>query len=818
MKKWGFTGLVICSTLFSQAQSIYGIVRDLASGKALSNVIISKTDDAIALLAITDSSGYFSIKAQSSAPASYTFQLPGYLSSVYPLQPSNNPWRITLMPETYYLDAAQVKGMRAENNAPTTFVNLSKKDIKEQDFSKDFPYLLQMTPSVVVFSDAGTGIGYTGMRIRGVDQTRINVTINGVPVNDAESQGVFWVDLPDIASSVESVQIQRGIGTSANGPSAFGGSINVKTDHLPKEAFSLINLGYGSFNTYRGTVQMGTGELSNGWNMSGRMSLIQSDGFIDRSTSDLNSWYLSSSKKLKKGQLKINVFSGHERTYQAWNGVPQPKFMHDSVELDRYIQQLDLSEFDSTHLSNSKPDRYNEFTYKNQVDDYRQTYYQLFYQHRFRPNILLNAGLYYTRGEGYYEEFKKDESFADYGLTPIQLDTTEINQTNLVRRRWLDNHLMGALYNLHYQTGNWNFTAGGSAQRYTGHHFGEVIWANFASDALPDHEFYRNRAIKDEWSQYVKVDYQYQKWRWFGDVQLRGVHYQFVGPDRNLIQTNREVFLLFFNPKAGLTYDISKRENAYLSAGLANREPVRADFINSGPESAPKPERMFNIEGGYRYMNSELQINLNGFLMYYQDQLVLTGKVNDVGAYTRTNIAESYRTGVESSFGFRITDHLIWSGNLAWSLNKIPEFTEYVDDWTNWGQQVRIDHKNTDLAFSPEWVGSSDVSWMPAKGVNLHWTVPFMSRQYLDNTSSMDRSLDPVLVNNLSVQWEIPKKKLNTQIKKLTLSAAVNNVENGSYAPNGYTFSAVIKGKREHFNYVYPQAGRHFMIKIVAEF
>lgn len=817
MKKWGFLLLCILYNFNVQSQSIFGIVRDVSGGKPLKNVTIKSLNDHLKPLAVTDSSGFFTFSPGSEGN-NYLFELPGYLPATLTLLASTSSKFIYLMPETYELDAAQVKGIRAGQDAPTTFVNLTKKDIREQDFSKDFPYLLQMTPSVVVFSDAGTGIGYTGMRIRGVDQTRINVTINGVPVNDAESQGVFWVDLPDIASSVESVQIQRGIGTSANGPAAFGGSINVKTDHLPKEAFSLVHLGYGSFNTLRTSVQMGTGQLKNGWNMSGRISLIKSDGFIDRSTSDLNSWFLSSSKKLKKGQIKMNVFSGHERTYQAWNGVPQPKFIQDSAETERYIQQLYLSEADAQLLRTSNPNRYNAYTYKNQVDDYRQTYYQLFHQHRFRPNLLLNSGLYYTRGLGFYEEYKTAQSLTDYGLIPVKTDTSFVQETDLIRRRWLDNHLIGALYNLHFNNSKWNFTAGGSAQRYTGYHFGEVIWAQWASFSSPEHEFYRNRAIKDEWSQYIKADFEHEKWLVYGDIQLRSVQYQFEGPDRNLNPTDRNASFLFFNPKTGLTYHISKRENAYISAGMANREPVRDDFVNSGPDSEPKPERMYNIEGGYRFLNKGTQFNLNGYLMYYKDQLVLTGQVNDVGAYTRTNIPISYRTGVESSFGFMLTDRILWSGNLSWSLNKIPEFTEYVDDWTNWGEQVKFEYKNTDLAFSPEWVGSTNVLWKPDNAMEINWTTTYMSRQYLDNTMSKTRSLDPCLVNHLAFQYKLHEKQLKGHMNKLLLSASVNNLLNVNYAPNGYTFSAIIDGNREVFNYVYPQAGRHYMLKIVAEF
>lgn len=816
MKKWGFFSIIFLFNFTVKAQQISGVVRDLASGRTLAQVVV--LNENAQPVATTDSMGYFRFNVPEKSPKNYSFQLPGYLQAKYPLQPADFAWRISLIPESYHLEAAQVKGIRAETDAPTTFVNLTKKDIKEQDFSKDFPYLLQLTPSVVVFSDAGTGIGYTGMRIRGVDQTRINVTINGVPVNDAESQGVFWVDLPDIASSTESVQIQRGIGSSSNGPSAFGGSINVKTDHLSKTPFSLVNLGYGSFNTFRGTVQMGTGELSNGWNMSGRLSFIRSDGFIDRSTADLNSWYLSSTKKMGKGQLKMNVFSGHERTYQAWNGVPQPKYRQDTAETERYINQLYLPASDAEHLRRSDPERYNAYTYKNQVDDYRQTYYQLFYQHQFRPNVHLNSGLYYTRGFGFYEEYKPEQSQMAYGLNPLQIDSATIDNTDLIRRRWLDNHLVGALYNLSYQASKWTFSAGGTLQQYVGFHFGQIIWAQYAAGIAPEHRYYHNRAQKREWSQYVKANVRFQKLKWHGDLQLRGITYDFVGPDRNLNPTDRTASFLFFNPKTGITYDLGKWDNLYVSAGMAGREPVRDDFINSGPDSEPKAERMINAEGGYRFIQPGRQLTINGYLMYYKDQLVLAGKINDVGAYNRINIPKSYRAGIETAFGFKLTEEFIWSGSLAWSTNKIVAFTEYLDDWTNGGEQVKIEHRNTDLAFSPTWVGSSDLGYVPFKGFMAHWTVPFMSRQYLDNTSNLAQSLDPCVVHNLSIQYEIPEKIRKNHFKKLLISCAVNNLLDRAYAPNGYTFSALIDGNREVFNYVYPQAGRHYMLKIVAEF
>jgi iron complex outermembrane receptor protein len=805
------------------AQKVTGFVKDLETQKAIPAVGIFADQALSKPITSTAENGSFQLDFSQLVIPTLWFSHPDYVVYTAQLIKQNNnsiQLYIELIPLTIEKEAITVSATRAQSKTPTTFINLNKKDIAAKNFGQDFPYILQSTPATVVFSDAGAGVGYTGIRIRGVDQTRINVTINGIPVNDGESQGVFWVDLPDISSSMSSVQIQRGVGTSTNGAAAFGASINVKTDNLPQKAFAQYQLGFGSFNTNRNTIQFGTGLLPNKWSFMGRMSFIKSDGFIDRASSDLKSWYVSTSKSTKNGLFKANVFNGHERTYQAWYGVPQPKFLENSAATENFISQLYMGDNEAALLRNSNSQTYNPYTYKNQVDDYSQTYYQLFYNHFFNKQWSLNTAAYYTKGNGFYEEYKNKQTLQNYGIAPIIIDSANtLSTSDLVRRRWLDNGLVGALYNLQYITPSLSVYFGGGLNTYKGQHFGQVIWARNAGKSETEHEYYRNKAQKTEFNQFVKGVYAIKRWSLYADAQIRGINYQFVGPDRNQNSTDRTSNYFFFNPKAGATYDLNNHSHLYLSAAIANKEPVRDDFINSSTLSVPKPERLTNIEGGYRIKKERLVFTVNGYLMHYKDQLVLTGKINDVGAYTRTNIDKSYRVGLETDASITILKWLQWSGNLALSSNKIRQFTEFVDDWDN-GTQLEITHKKTTLAFSPAAVAASQFRFIPLAKTDLSIDLinKYVGQQYLDNTQSELRVLDAFWLQDVVINYDINTKKTNKQIKGLKISGLVNNVFNLAYAPNGYTFSGFSGGQRNDFNYVYPQAGINFMLRLVADF
>lgn len=798
-----------------------GFVKDIETQKAIESVGIFADKALTKSLASTSETGNFQLDFNQLSIPTLWFSHPDYAVYTTQIIKHNNTIQlyIELIPLVVLKEAITVSATRAQSKTPTTFVNLGKKEIAAKNFGQDFPYLLQSTPATVVFSDAGAGVGYTGIRIRGVDQTRINVTINGIPVNDGESQGVFWVDLPDISSSVSSVQIQRGVGTSTNGAAAFGASINVKTDNLPQKAFAQYQAGFGSFNTSRNTIQFGSGQLPNKWNFMGRLSLIKSEGFIDRASSDLKSWQLSTSKSSKNGLFKATVFNGHERTYQAWYGVPQPKFLKDETATENFISQLYLDDDEAKLLRNSDNNTYNPYTYKNQVDDYSQTYYQLFYNHFFSKYWSLNTALYYTKGNGFYEEYKNNQSLMDYGIAPIVIDSTTISKSDLVRRRWLDNGLVGALYNMQYLTSSLSVYFGGGVNTYNGNHFGQVIWARNAGNSEIEHEYYRNKAQKTEYNQFVKAVYAIKRWSLYADAQIRGINYQFVGPDRNQNPTDRTSNYFFFNPKAGATFDLNNHSNLYLSAAIANKEPVRDDFINSSTLSVPKAERLTNLEAGYRIKKERLLFSINGYLMNYKDQLVLTGKINDVGAYTRTNIDKSYRIGIETDASITLLKWLQWSGNLALSSNKIKQFIEYVDNWDN-GTQIETTHKNTTLAFSPSAVAASQFRFIPLtkRDFSIDLVNKYVGQQYLDNTESQMRVLDAFWLQDVVINYALITKKINTHIKGIKLSGLVNNVFNIAFAPNGYTFSGISGGQRNNFNYVYPQAGINFMLRLVADF
>jgi iron complex outermembrane recepter protein len=696
------------------------------------------------------------------------------------------------------LQEVVINGVKASKNNPVTFTNVSKDEIKKQNFGQDLPFLLNLTPSTVVNSDAGAGIGYTGIRIRGTDPTRTNVTINGVPVNDAESHGTYWVNMPDFASSTQSIQVQRGVGTSSNGAAAFGASINMQTDALTTKAYGEVANSFGSFNTWKHTVKAGTGLLDNQWAFDARLSKISSDGFIDRASSDLKSFFVSGARYGEKSILKLNVFSGVEKTYQAWNG----------------IDEVTLKSGNRT---------YNEFTYPNQTDNYQQDHYQLFYTYMFNRYVKANIGVHYTYGRGYYEEFREGESFTTYKLRDTLLvnngstiDT--ITSGNFVRRRWLDNDFYGTVYSLNYAKDKWNIILGGAANEYDGRHRGELIWAQYTQGGSMNENFYKGKSTKKEVSVYLKTIYSVSKSiEAYVDLQGRFINYQGKGEDLNsgaYLPYDFNLQYNFFNPKAGLTYQLTTNSNVYGYLGVAHREPVRNDIIQASANSLPKPEQLINYELGYRKSWKKSAITLNGYLMDYKDQLVTTGEVNDVGAYNRVNVAKSYRAGIELTAGLQVLPKLRWQATATYSQNKIKDFTEYLDDYDTW-TQITIPHKNTAIAFSPDWIASSLVSYTIMEGLNVDLISKYVGKQYLDNTESNDRKLDPFFVNDLRVNYAFSIKNV---FKAVRIGLICNNIFNVKYEPNGYTYSGLSAGIRSDYNYYYPQAGTNVMGSLALSF
>ncbi len=723
--------------------------------------------------------------------------------------------KIKLVPDAQLIQEVQVTAIIADDKTPTTYQNLSKEDLEKENYGQDLPYMLRFTPSAVVTSDAGAGVGYTGLRIRGVDPTRTNVTVNGVPLNDAESHGVFWVNMPDFTSSVDEIQVQRGVGTSANGSTAFGASINVNTNKVNRKAYGVLDNSVGSFGTLRNTVSAGTGLINNKFTVDTRLSSIKSDGYIDRASADLKSFYVSGAWLGKKSSLRANIFSGKEVTYQAWYGTPESVINGNEAEIIAYADRNYIFGEDRENLLNSGR-TYNYYTYENEVDNYKQDHYQLLFNHRFNHKLALQLTGHYTRGAGYYEQYRADDDFDTYGFDPLIISTDTITTTDLIRRRWLDNHFYGGIFTLNYKHKALELNFGGGGNQYTGAHYGEVIWAEFASNSEIRDRYYDNDGIKTEFHSYVKGKYKYRKFTFYGDVQVRMIDYSFLGIDDvsgSLEEVTQDVNYTFLNPKAGLMYDFNSKNNLYASVAIANREPVRRDFRESTPENRPVPEQLMDFEAGYRYKGVRLFTNVNGYFMNYKNQLILTGQINDVGGYTRTNVEDSYRAGIEIEAGYNILRNLSISGNIALSQNKVIAFNEFIDNYDIGGQDT-IAHSNTDLAFSPNIIAAAGIGYEPVKGLEINLVGKYVGDQYLDNTSTATRKLDAYFFSNLNIRYTIKTKVFS----EIILGAQINNLFDALYENNGYTWGYIYGGERTVENFYYPQAGRNYMARVTLKF
>ncbi|MCC6251465.1 MAG: TonB-dependent receptor plug domain-containing protein [Bacteroidia bacterium] len=717
----------------------------------------------------------------------------------------NNDTTITLIlkPSVKFKDEVVIYGTKNLANF-TSVQSLSKPQIEENNFGQDVPYLLQNFTSVNVSSDAGAGVGYTNMSVRGSDATRINVTMNGIPLNDAESHGAFWVNIPDFLSSAESISLQKGIGASTNGVAAFGANLNIQTNTLNAEPYAEINNSYGSFNTLKNTIKVGTGLLNEHFTADIRLSNISSDGYIDRAFSNLKSYFVSAGWYGKHSIIKFNQFTGKEKTYQAWNGVPQ-----DTLKTNR---------------------TYNEFTYKNQTDNYTQIHHQLNYSYTKR-NILINAGMHYTQGQGYYEEYKKNASLAKYNLDNLYIGNDTITNTDLVRRRWLDNDFYGTLYSI---TFNPDFSSekriktkvvvGGAANQYLGNHFGDIIWSQYASNSFIGDKYYDDDAYKTDINQYFKLDvYLPQAWSLFTDLQYRYIDYRFTGFNDLLRPTPQDAQYQFFNPKLGYmklqTYQ--QQEGKYIPTGyktygffgFSHREPVRVDFTNSSTNSRPKPEKMYNAELGYeKIFANKINLKFNYYLQYYIDQLVLTGQINDVGAYTRTNVDKSYRSGFEIESEIYILKNLKFFTGTTISKNKIASFTEYIDDYDLGNQQTQ-NYKNTDIAFSPNVISSEGVEYR-YKNSQITLTHKYVGKQYLDNTQNSTKMINSYNYANLQIAHTFKA----VRFKSITIGLMINNIFNTLYESNGYTYSYIYNQELIKENFYFPQAGINYMFNCSIKF
>ncbi len=780
MKKL-FLGICYCLfSIVSFSQQIRGKITN-ASGSAVPAATVEMENVATV---ISNDSGFFSFNKV--PPGNHVLIISSVGYRPYRTTATHSPSLIDVQLSTLdlFMQPVEVKALRAGDKAPFTKTNISEKEIARLNQGKDLPFLLNQTPSVVINSDAGNGIGYTGIRIRGSDATRINMTINGIPYNDAESQGLFFVNLPDLASSVNSIQIQRGVGTSSNGAGAFGATINFNTNEVNTEPYAMLNNSYGSFNSWKNTIKAGTGIMNDHFTIDARLSRISSDGYIDRASTDLKSFYVSAAYLAPKTSLRLNVLSGKEKTYQAWNGVSEA-----DLKTNRTINYLGMD----------RPGA----PYDNQTDNYQQDHYQFFVNHQFNPKLTFNTAFFLTNGKGYYEEYKADQEFASYGLPDFIAGGDTISSTDLIRQLWLDNRLYGQTVSLQYKDLDDELTIGGAWNRYDGKHYGIITWAEVG---VPDHyKWYNLTAHKNDVNGYAKYQRRLSGNLYgFVDLQYRNVRYEING-----FRDNPSLHILnnynFFNPKFGISY-VHDGSTIYASYSQTSKEPNRDDF-EAGQEQQPAPEKLRDIELGYELRRPTHGFTATVFYMSYKDQLVLTGKINDVGAYTRTNIPNSFRTGIELQGNKRFTKWLNAVANVTLSRNRIENFTEYFDDYDNGGQKT-IQHGNTDISYSPAVTAAAAIEFYPLPNFQISLPGKYVSRQYLDNTSNKARSLNSFYVQDLNLNYTLHKKLL----KEINIVLQVNNVFNKKYEPNGYTYSYIYGGSLVTENYYFPMAGTNYML------
>ena len=760
-------------------------------GQPLFGVAVAVGDQAFGTT--TDAQGAYRLAGLRPGPVRVRLSHVGHapMDTTFTLQAGSNSASLTLRTKVYEIREAEVTAVRAGDRTPVAKSTLTREQIERINTGVDLPILLDLQPSVVTTTDAGTGFGYTGIRVRGTDPTRINVTVNGVPINDAESQAVFWVNMPDLASSVQDVQLQRGVGTSTNGPGAFGASINLRTTTLQQDPFGEVSAFGGSFNTQRYNARFGTGLTKSGLSLDGRLSTISSDGYIDRASADLKSYFLQGAWVGKKRSLRFITFGGREVTYQAWAGVPR-----EVIDTNR---------------------TFNPYTYENEVDDYRQTHYQLLFDQELGAHTTLNITGFRLDGAGFFESFEDEADLAFFGIGNPVIGGDTLTNGDLVQRRWLDNTLLGVNASVTHAFGQHQLIVGGSYSDYVGDHFGEVIWARYAGDTDIRDRYYENDARKTDANAFAKLSYGVNgRLQLFGDVQVRQVNYDFLGFDDELDNVTQNAAFTFINPKAGVDYTVHEGGRVYASVAVANREPNRDDFIETTPESRPTSEQLIDYEAGYERRSGRLAVGVNGYYMDYTDQLVLTGELNDVGAALRTNVPMSYRTGIELTWAAQLTQRLLWKGNATWSRNRIRNFTEFVDDWDS-GEQLTFTYGETPIAFSPDWIAGSELGftfWKKAEHgrADLTLVTKYVGGQYLDNSGSDARKLDAYLVNDLRLNASLQKL---FGIPQVDVNLTVRNVFNELYENNGWSYSFVEGGSRQELVGLYPQAPRNVLVGVV---
>ena len=690
------------------------------------------------------------------------------------------------------IDEVLVSAIRVTKKTPVSFTNFSKKEIETRNLGQDIPIIMNFLPSVVTTSDAGNGVGYTGIRVRGSDATRVNVTINGIPYNDSESSGTYFVNMPDFASSLQSIQLQRGVGTSTNGGSAFGASLNMLTDSFAKESNGEIANSVGSFSTRKHTVKFSTGLLNNHFELAGRLSNIVSNGYIDRASSNLKSYFLQGTFVGKTTLIKALVFGGTEKTYQAYYGIDA-----ETLKTNRTFNPIGIytDEFG------------NQRFYENETDNYQQDHYQLHWNEKISNNWSTNIAFHYTKGKGYYENYKEDAKLASYNLPNVVIGGVTIKKSDLIRQKWLDNDFFGTTFSTNYKTKKIDFIFGGALNRYFGNHYGKVIWARFASTGENSDKYYDNNAVKDDGSLFAKINYQLSKAiNFYGDLQYRNVVYSVNSPETGVV---KDVFR-FANPKVGLDLRVNDKNNFYFSYAKGQREPNRNDYESGNP----KPEKLDDFELGWRFNSSKTQINFNGYLMKYTDQLVLTGAIDEVGSPLRENVGDSYRIGIEFDGTFKASSKWCIKPNFTLSQNKNTNFVFQRDG-------VLQNLGSTNIAFSPNFIAANQLVYVPSKQLQIALLSKYVGSQFMGNIDSKYSKLNAYFTNDINVMYEIKPKSV---FKAIVFSGIVTNLLDVKYESNGYFFTydddystpgtvTTIEGAG-----FYPQAGIHFLVGMNLKF
>ena len=800
-----FAALILCGIVFYATPAwsqitVTGTVTDKITGTPLPGAHVSNEKSSVS--AICDNDGRFMLTGIRPGKLTIRASFMGYKTFQAAL-PVARDTAISIV-----LDGSAILGnevniiaTRAQDKYPAAYTSISNRTIKETNLGKDIPTLIQGSPSTVVTSDAGNGVGYSTFSIRGSDLTRINVTVNSIPLNDAESQGVWFVDLPDMASSTENIQIQRGVGTSTNGAGAFGASINLMTSDLHQDPYGELDISGGSFNTLKSTLRFGTGLLASKFSVDGRLSYIRSDGYIDRAASNLKSYYFSGGYYGKNTTIRLITFSGFERTYQAWEGVPK-----DSLATNRTYNPS------GEYVDNNGSIAY----YKNQTDNYQQDHYQLHFSQLLSKNWNFSASLHYTKGKGYYENYQQDASFADYGLQNVVIGDSTLTSTDLVNRKMMDNDFYGITFSSNYTIPEkLKVTLGGAWNRYDGRHSGKITWAEYASNGDNERNWYYNTGLKTDFNVFVKASCRVmKKLNLFADLQYRHVSYTMKGELDNLKNIDQQHFFDFFNPKGGLFFEPDKNNDLYFSFGVANREPSRNNYKDADPGKEPTNETLFDYELGYTFRHTGMTLGANVYFMDYRNQLVLTGEINNVGEAVMVNVPHSYREGIEITALFELFQKkLTWSLNATLSRNRINDFVQYVDlydaGWNYLGQRSKS-LGTTDLSFSPDIIAGSVITYKPIQHLSFSLNSKYVGKQFIDNTSDEGRSLNGYFVNGVGAIFTLKTKIF----EEISFNLAVNNLFSAKYETSAWVYPYYLDGVYNEYNGYFPQARINFLVGI----